>query len=164
MSLRTELENLPEAGWSNDAVFFRPVKTEADLIYAAYDCELEDTQKDLVNPAWFSIGRAYLSPENNYPCIICSREAEPIGFISLSKWLGSGDGYSWSYFLDRRQQGKGYGRKAAALAVSILKAAIPNKMIKLATEPCNEKAQNLYLSLGFVQLPELDGDDFVFGL
>ncbi len=65
MSLRTELEKLSENNWSNDIVLFRPVKTENDLIYAAYDCQLEDEQKDLVNPAWFSIGRAYLSREDN---------------------------------------------------------------------------------------------------
>lgn len=67
-------------------------------------------------------------------------------------------------FVDRKQQGKGYGRKAAELAIKILKAANKDKMIKLATEQCNMKAQNLYFSLGFVQLPELDGDDLVFGL
>lgn len=164
MSLRTELEKLPENNWSNDIVLFRPVKTEDDLIYAVYGCQLEDAQRDLVNPAWFSIARAYLSREDHYPCIICSKKGEPIGFINLSKWLGSGDGYSWSFFVDRKQQGKGYGRKAAELAVKILKAANKDKMIKLAAEQFNGKAQNLYLSLGFVQLPELDGDDFVFGL
>lgn len=63
-----------------------------------------------------------------------------------------------------RQQGKGYGRKAAELAVYILKSANPEKKIKLATEQCNLKAQSLYHSLGFAQLPELDGDDLVFGL
>lgn len=164
MSLRTELEKLSENNWSNDIVLFRPVKTEDDLIYAAYDCQLEDEQKDLVNPAWFSIGRAYLSREDNYPCIICNKKSEPIGFINLCKWLGNGDGYSWSFFVDRKQQGKGYGRKAAELAIKILKAANKDKMVKLATEQCNMKAQNLYFSLGFVQLPELDGDDLVFGL
>jgi hypothetical protein len=37
-------------------------------------------------------------------------------------------------------------------------------MIKLATEAGNKKAQALYSSLGFKQLPEMDGDDLVFGL
>lgn len=135
------------------------------MISYTQDCQLEDEQKDLVNPAWLSIGRAYLSPEDNYPCIIRNEKREPIGFINLAKWLGKGDEhYSWSFFIDRRQQGKGYGRKAAELAVHILKSANPEKKIKLATEQCNLKAQSLYRSLGFAQLPELDGDDLVFGL
>ena len=46
----------------------------------------------------------------------------------------------------------------------ILKAADPEKMIKLSTEVCNMKAQTLYLSLGFEKLAEMDGDDLVFGM
>ncbi len=98
----------------------------------------------MVNPAWFSIGRAYLFREDNYPCIICTKQGQPIGFIDLTRWLGQGDAYSWSFYIDRDHQGK--------------------KPIKLATEQSNEKAQQLYTSLGFRQLAELDGKDLVFGL
>ena len=164
MSLRSNLENLDDEYWCNAHVRIKPLKTEADLIYAAYDCQLSEEQKKLVNPAWFSIGRAYLFKEDNYPCIIYSERMEPIGFINLCKWLGSGEAYSWSYFIDKKHQGKGYGKYTAQLAVSILKAADPNQSIKLATEKCNIKAQQLYIALGFVQLDELDGDDLVFGL
>lgn len=164
MSLRADLEKLSEEHWRNPHVKIKPLSTEADLIYAGYDCQLTDAQKELVNPFWFSIGRAYLFREDNYPCIICNEKNEPIGFINLCKWLDGGDAYSWSYFIDKSHQGKGYGKQAARLAVNILKAANPNKPIKLATETCNAKAQRLYMSLGFEKLPEMDGDDFVFGL
>ncbi|MBR4872557.1 MAG: hypothetical protein IKV00_01845, partial [Clostridia bacterium] len=66
MSLRTDLLGLPPACWQNDLVTIRPITTEADLIYAAFDCQLTDEQKELVNPAWFSIGRAYLSRDDHY--------------------------------------------------------------------------------------------------
>lgn len=164
MSLRADLEKLADEYWQSDYVKIRPLLTEADLIYAGYDCQLTDEQKDLVNPFWFSIGRAYLFREDNYPCIIYNECEEPIGFINLDKWLGSGDAYSWSYFIDKTHQGKGYGKHAAQLAVHILKSANPEKQIKLATEVCNAKAQNLYISLGFEKLSEMDGDDIVFGL
>ena len=164
MSLRTDLEKLSEEHWQNTYVKFRPLATEADLIYAGYDCQLTEEQKELVNPFWFSIGRAYLFREDNYPCIIYNACNAPIGFINLDKWLGSGDAYSWSYFIDKNHQGKGYGRHAAQLAVQILKSANPTKQIKLATETCNTTAQGLYLSLGFEKLAEMDGDDIVFGL
>ena len=123
-----------------------------------------DEQKELVNPFWFSIGRAYLFREDNYPCVIYNEKSEPIGFINLCKWLGDGDAYSWSYFIDKEYQGKGYGKRAAQLAVHILKSANPTKHIKLATETCNTKAHQLYISLGFEKLAEMDGDDIVFGL
>lgn len=164
MSLREELEQLPEEHWQNEYVKIKPLTTEADLIYAGFDCQLTDAQKELVNPFWFSIGRAYLFREDNYPCIIYHACNEPVGFINLVKWLGSGDAYSWSYFIDKDHQGKGYGKQAARLAIHILKAANPNKQIKLSTEHSNAAAQALYTSLGFQLLDELDGDDLVFGL
>lgn len=164
MSLRADLEKIADDCWKNQYVEIRPLSTETDLIYAGYDCQLTDSQKDLVNPFWFSIGRAYLFKDDNYPCIIYNAFNEPIGFINFNKWRGSGDAYSWSYFIDKNQQGKGYGKGAARLAVDILKSANPQKQIKLSTEICNTTAQSLYVSLGFEKLDEKDGDDIVFGL
>ena len=164
MSLRTVLETLASGNWRNEYVNIRPITTESDLIYLGFDCQLTDEQQKLVNPFWFSIGRACLNRENNCPCIIYNDHDDPVGFINLSKWLGSDDAYSWSYYVDKNQQGKGYGRHAAELAIHILKAADPEKMIKLSTEVCNMKAQTLYLSLGFEKLAEMDGDDLVFGM
>ena len=164
MSLRRDLEKPASGGWRNEYVNIRPITTESDLIYLGFDCQLTDEQQKLVNPFWFSIGRAYLNRENNCPCIIYNDHDDPVGFINLSKWLGSDDAYSWSYYVDKNQQGKGYGRHAAELAIHILKAADPEKMIKLSTEVCNMKAQTLYLSLGFEKLAEMDGDDLVFGM
>ena len=88
----------------------------------------------------------------------------PIGFINLCKWLGEGDALTWSYYIDKDHQGKGYGKSAAEAAIQILKAASPEKPIKLASEKSNVIAQRLYTSLGFRLLPELDGDDLVFCL
>ena len=164
MSLREELEQLRDEYWENDYVKINPLTTQADLIYAGFDCRLTEEQQALVNPFWFSIGRAYLFRDDHYPCIIYNACNEPVGFINLVKWLGSGDAYSWSYFIDKDHQGKGYGTQAARLAIQILKAANPNMPIKLATERSNAAAQRLYLSLGFEKLAELDGDDLVFGL
>ena len=164
MSLREELEKLRDEYWENDCVKIKPLTTQADLIYAGFDCRLTEAQQELVNPFWFSIGRAYLFRDDHYPCIIYTASNEPIGFINLVKWLGSGDAYSWSFFIDKDHQGKGYGTQAARLAIQILKAANPNMPIKLATERSNAAAQRLYQSLGFEKLAELDGDDLVFGL
>ena len=164
MGLRTVLEKTDKALWSDGNICIKPITTEAELIYAVFDCTLTEEQKDLVNPAAFSVGRAYLSPEDNYPCLILNVQNEPVGFISLCKWLGKGDAYSWSFFIDKDYQGKGYGKSAAKTAVRILKAADSEKPVKLSTEKDNAKAQSLYVSLGFKLLPELDGDDAVFCL
>lgn len=164
MSIRTDLELVASASWSDEHVCIKPMETQDDLVYALFACQLTEEQTDLVNPAGFSIGRAYLFREDNLPCLIYNEQKEPIGFINFSRWLGQGDAYSWSYFIDKNQQGKGYGRSAAQMAVRILKAANPAKPIKLSTEKNNEKAKRLYTALGFRLLSELDGDDLVFEL
>lgn len=164
MSLRKDLERLPDSCWQNEFVRISPIKTEKELVYAVFECQLTDEQRELVNPAGFSISRAYLFREDNYPCIIYDKDGEAVGFINLCKWLGSGDAYSWSYFIDKEHQGMGYGSQTAQLAVAILKAAAPNKSTKLAVEAFNVKAQRLYESIGFNKLSEMDGDDMVFGI
>ena len=164
MSLRTDLESISLQHWQNAYVKIKPISTEAELIYAGYECQLPEEQKELVGPFWFSIGRAYLFKEDYYPCIIYTACDEPIGFINFSKWLGSDDAYSWSFYIDKNHQGKGFGKQTAQLAIDILKSANSQKKIKLATEVSNTKAHGLYLSLGFRKLDEMDGDDFVFGL
>ena len=161
--MRKSLQALDMRCWRNDTVSIKPIETMDELIYAGYDCRLTEEQKDMVSPFWFTIGRAYLFPENNYPCIIYNEKSEAIGFINLCKWSGD-EAYSWSFYIDKDHQGKGYGRSSASLAISILKTVAPDMPIKLATEQSNVKAQRLYTSLGFRKAEELDGDDLVYVL
>ena len=119
-------------------------------------------QEEFVNPAGFSIGRAYLDPDNNIPCIIWPDDTR-IGYIVLRNW-SAGDATTWSYYLDKDYQGRGYGKTAAQLAASILNAAAPATPIKLSAEASNLTAQRLYRSIGFCHNGEMDGDDLVFTL
>lgn len=162
MNLRSSLQALPERFWSNETVCLRPMKTEADLIFAAYDCELAEAQKEFVSPMWFLLGRAYLSPEEHFPCILCTRTGERVGYLQFYRWRGEGEAVSWSFFVDRRQQHRGYGTAAASLAAALLKAACPQTPVRLAVEAENTAAQRLYRALGFSQLAETDGDDLIF--
>ncbi len=148
-------------GTPSGAVFFRPLRDDEDIWFATEGCILSPEQKEFVNSGGFSLGRAYLHPQNHFPCIICSRQGAPVGFLLFNRWPGH---YSWSYFIDLRQQGKGYGTAAAQLALEILKEAFPGGQIRLSVEVSNRNAQALYRRLGFHQLDELDGDDLVFGL
>lgn len=162
--LRTTLDHLSAEAFKGEAVSFRPIRTEADLAYAVFDCHLTEEQWNYVNPAGFSIGRAYLHPEDHFPCLILNENDQPVGFIDLDMWLGQGTAFHWSYYIDKDQQGRGYGRMAARLAVRLFKSIDPNMRIKLSTEADNLQAQRLYLSLGFRKLEEMDGDDLVFGM
>ena len=158
------LNSLPKDAWRAETVSIRKIENDDDLWYAVAECEITPEQEDFVNPAGFSIGRAYLNPSDNVPCVICKSDGERIGFIVFRKWSAAAPGFNWSYFIDRKFQGRGYGKAAARLAIKILRAADPKMPIKLSTEALNIKAQKLYQSVGFIKTDELDGDDLVFVL
>lgn len=163
-SISDLLKKLTRDTWSSDTVSIRKIENDDDLWYAVAECKISSEQEKFVNPAGFSIGRAYLAPGDNVPCVICKADGERIGFIVLRKWSDSDQGFNWSYFIDQKFQGMGYGKAAAKLAVKILRAADPKMPIKISTEALNTKAQKLYRSIGFTKSDELDGDDLVFVL
>lgn len=162
LSFADKLKSLPKDIWSSERLSIRPIENDDDLWYAVVECKLHPEQEDYVNPAGFSIGRAYLAPGDHVPCVICKKDGERIGYIVFRKWSEDNDGFNWSYYIDKGSQGLGYGKEAASLAVAILKAADPQMPIKLSTEVANTRAQRLYESIGFVKSEEMDGDDLVF--
>ena len=159
-SLKDKIESLDNHIFLHNSIRISPIRDDYDLWYAVVECKLARGQEILVNPAGFSIGRAYLNPESNIPCIIWNGDTR-IGYIVLREWNGN-EANSWSFYLSQEHQGYGYGKAAARLAVQILLAAAPQTPIKLSTEKENHKAQQLYLDLGFQCTDELDGDDLVF--
>ena len=160
ISLKQKFDTLSPADFCRERISIRPIRDDYDLWYAVVECQLSPEQTDFVNPAGFSIGRAYLDPKNNIPCVIWLDD-QRIGYIVFRRWC-SGNANSWSYFLDKDRQGKGFGKAAACLAAQILKKADPDTPIKLSAEANNEKAHCLYHSVGFRHHGEMDGDDLVF--
>ena len=160
MNLKEKIEALPDSLFSCDEIWISPIRDDYDLWYATVECHLRPGQENFVNPAGFSIGRAYLHPEDYVPCIIW-HGATRIGYIVLRKWAGN-NATSWSFYLDADWQGLGYGKVAAQLAVQILKSAEPKQPVKLSTENNNTRAHHLYRSIGFALSDEMDGDDLVF--
>ena len=159
-TLKERFDRLPPEVLSAGEISILPIRDDYDLWFATIECKLASGQEDYVNPAGFSIGRAYLNPQTNIPCIIRCGTTR-IGYIVLREWSGS-NATSWSYYLDRSCQGKGYGKAAARLAIQILKAAAPELPVKLSAEQDNTHAHRLYQSIGFLPSGETDGDDLVF--
>lgn len=159
-TFRDHILELDKSVFTLDNIRIRLIQSDEDLWYATVQCTLAPGQEAFVNPAGFSIGRAYLQPQSNVPCIICKNDI-PIGYIVFREWH-DGTAASWSYYLDEQQQGFGYGRTTARLAVQILNSAFPDRPIKLSAEKDNEKAHRLYRSIGFRLSGETDGDDLIF--
>jgi diamine N-acetyltransferase len=164
VTMREKWDGLPLDILTGGGLTIREVRDDGDLWFATAECALAPGQEELVNPAGFDIGRAYLNPADNVPCVICLEDGTRIGFIVFRMWLAAGTAYSWGYHLDRNWQGRGYGERAARLAIRILKAMGGDMPIKLSAEVENTRAQRLYERIGFHRLDELDGDDLVFGL
>lgn len=177
MNLRQRLSALPEDLFCLDKIYFREINSDDDLALAVCELTLPPEQQDFVNPAGFSIGRAYLFPNDNVPYLIYAIEQGqeiPIGFIMLrfvcytedkrswNHYITFSPSTNWSFFIVPAHQGKGYGTLSAKLAIRLLLKAAPEYPIGLTTEQNNLKAQRLYTRLGFEKTDELDGDDFVF--
>jgi diamine N-acetyltransferase len=74
-----------------------------------------------------------------------------VGFAELAYAAGSLDCY-WIYhfFIDRRYQGKGYGKAALRALIDLVKAQhLCCQQIKLTVHPQNRRALALYTGFGF---------------
>ena len=89
---------------------------------------------------------------------------KPVGFV-MAGYNGYEDGdpefmkntyFVWRFMIDRRYQGRGYGRQAFRLVLDFIRT-LPNgpaELCWLSYEPENEVAKKLYASFGFVEVPE----------
>ena len=125
-------------------------------------------QKEFVASNALSLAHAYVALSNNqsvYPFGIYLGD-KPIGFIMVgfdAHFLGEDDPdilkkqyFIWRFMIDKRFQGKGYGKQAFKLAIDFIKTfpSGPSELCWVSYEPANKVARNLYLSFGFKEAPE----------
>ena len=69
----------------------------------------------------------------------------------------------WRLMIDKRYQGKGYGRRAIELALDFIRTWPCGKAEywEISFEPENTHARELYSSMGFEENGEMDGDEIV---
>jgi diamine N-acetyltransferase len=102
--------------------------------------------------AAIALAKAYIRPDGMewLPYAIYAG-AEMVGLIELAYQPGSSDRY-WAYhfFIDRSQQGKGYGKAAFQAFIQLIRDQHPScRQLNLTVHPENPRAQQLYISLGF---------------
>ncbi|HET8986630.1 MAG TPA: GNAT family N-acetyltransferase [Trueperaceae bacterium] len=133
--------------------------------------ELAEGQDRFVAPNMFTLAEAYvaLTDDYNVPMMYAiTLDAEVVGFIGMA-YERPTDGESlgkyemYRFMIDRRHQGKGIGRAALRKALELLETRPHGPASHVATSfvPGNDVAKGLYLSLGFVETGELDGDEIV---
>ena len=137
--------------------------------------EVFDNQKRFVAPNNISIIEAYIAiTENNdvFTFGIYNDDA-PVGFLMIGFDVNSDDegapkiakgNYNiWRFMIDKKFQGKGFGKKAMNLALEFVNTfpCGTAKYCWLSYESDNDIARQLYQSVGFVETDEKDGEEIV---
>ena len=128
------------------------------------ELSVSKAQKSFVATNQYSLAQAYAQPE----CIPLALYAEnkPVGFAMYC--LNPDDHQYWIYrlMIDRRHQGRGYGREAMMLLINRIRALSDenHNRIYISFEPENLAANSLYESLGFVPDGRIEYGEVVYRL
>ena len=137
--------------------------------------EVFDNQKSFVATNNSSIIEAYLTiTENNHVFTFgIYKDDIPVGFLMIGFNVNSDDEGSpkiakgnyniWRLMIDKKFQGKGFGKKAMDLALEFINTfpCGAAKYCWLSYESENNIARQLYTSVGFVETDEKDGEEIV---
>ena len=137
--------------------------------------EIFDNQKSFVATNNISIIEAYIAITENNDVFTFGiyKDDTPIGFLMIGFDVNSDDegapriakgNYNiWRLMIDKKFQGKGFGKKAIELALEFINT-FPYGIAKycwLSYESDNDIARQLYQSVGFVETDEKDGEEIV---
>ena len=130
------------------------------------DClnlEVLDSQKNFVASNVYSLAQAWVFYETAYPFAIYADDIM-VGFIMMGYYKPKSIYNIWRFMIDKRYQGKGYGKAALVLAVEYLKEKYNVSEIYLSFEPDNTIAEKLYSSIGFQRTGEVENNEIVMCL
>ncbi len=139
-----------------------------------FDLRVKKEQYPFVADNCYSVAEAYVTMMNGghvFPFAIYN-DKQLVGFIQLAYGESADqDGVSvekdnyeiWRLMIDKRYQGRGYGREALKLALDFIRTWPCGKaeLCWISYEPENEIARKLYASLGFEETGEMDDDEIV---
>jgi diamine N-acetyltransferase len=122
--------------------------------------EVADDQKGFVASNMFSLAEAKADGVSN-PYAIYAGDTM-VGFVMYDFEPKENRGYISRLMVDKRFQGRGYGRAAMESVIGRLKAISECTEIQTSYEPSNNVAAKLYANLGFKSTDEfIDGEAIV---
>ena len=148
--------------------------TYKNYIQVLWGLKVTRNQRNYVASNLCSLAEAYVAITNKgtaMPFAIC-RNGKPVGFLMLGYGVSEDEDIDnedpefvkiiqssycvWRLMIDKRYQGRGYGRKAMQLALDYIRTFPCGKaeLCWLSYEPENEVAKKLYASFGFVEMPQ----------
>ena len=137
--------------------------------------EVFDNQKSFVATNNISIIEAYIAITENNDVFTFGiyNDDTPIGFLMIgydvnpddkgAPSIAKGNYNIWRFMIDKKFQGKGFGKKVMDLALEFINTfpCGTAKCCWLSYESDNEVARQLYKSVGFVEIDEKDGEEIV---
>ena len=146
-----------------------------DNIWDVADLKVFRAQKSFVASNEWSIVQAYAV--RNTGCKVFPfgifKGKKPVGFIMIAYNVAAicdepleywkDNYYIWRFMIDKRYQGRGYGREALRLALDFIRTwpCGTADNCTLSYEPENEVAAKLYRSFGFVETGDMDGGEAI---
>ena len=125
------------------------------------ELSVRDDQKDFVSPPTRLLARAWAYRDYNSRAFIIMFDDEPVG-MALYYDIPELGAYDLSQlFIDRRFQGKGWGKQAAMLLLEKMEHEHRYDKVVLCYKEGNEVAEKMYLELGFVHTGERDLDEII---
>ena len=125
----------------------------ADNWERVVDLEVADEQDGFVASNAYSLAESKFDPFVKPRAIYAGKRV--VGFLMYESLESDGKPHEYSIFrfmIDRRQQGKGYGRKAIEKAIEEIKKDAKAKRISIGYVPGNPVYKRLYRSLGFEEV------------
>lgn len=127
-------------------VELRPITS--DNLNEVLALKINDDQRSFVSLAAESLAQAYVYRDTAFPFAVYDDE-KVVGFIMMGYYEAKNYYTLWKLFIDRSQQGKGYGRKAVEKGIAFLRERFDVSEVYTGVIPENEAAKGLYKSLGF---------------
>ena len=124
----------------------------AETVRTICGLEVAEEQRENVAPVAISIAQAHFEPRATFRAIYAGDE--PVGFMLWRDDDKPNTAYLWRFMVDRRHQGKGYGRAALEQVFAMLKAQGVTKLSASVVRG-EHSPLGFYLSIGFIEANEV---------
>jgi diamine N-acetyltransferase len=129
---------------------------------AVVDLELDEAQEYLVASNAYSLAESKFDPDARPRAVYAGKRV--VGFLMYEVRKAkdkSRKASIYRFMIDRKYQGKGYGREALAQALDEIKAVPRMKKISIRYMAENPIAKAFYGSFGFVEIGRDEDDEVV---
>nr|MBX2804588.1 GNAT family N-acetyltransferase [Hyphomicrobiales bacterium] len=124
----------------------------ADNWEAVVDLELREEQQNLVASNAVSIAESKFNPYAVPKAIYAGKKL--VGFVMYESCDEDDKPHDYTiyrFMIDKKHQGKGYGRAGLECALDLIRKDRELERIEICYVPENAASRNLYASLGFVE-------------